>query len=160
MKIVAITGGGQGIGRATAFHFAKAGYAVSLCDADAAAGREAAKILRETGTPAFFLRADVAKEKDVMAWIQGTVRALGRPDVLVNNAGISRNGPFLKLKPKDFDRVIAINLRGAFLCGQASRASWRRAGKAVRSSTSPRPALSCRKPTPRPIPRPRAASPR
>ena len=65
MKIVAITGGGQGIGRAVAFHFAKAGYAVSIADVDAAAGREAAKILRETGVPAFFLRTDISKEKDV-----------------------------------------------------------------------------------------------
>ena len=144
MKVVAITGGGQGIGRATAFHFAKAGYAVSIADADAAAGREAAKILRETGVKAFFQRTDVSKEKDVAAWIQATVRELGCPDVLINNAGFSRNAPFLKLKPKDFDAVIATNLRGAFLCSQAvaRRMAARKKGGAIVNIASTRAFMS------------------
>lgn len=144
MKIVAITGGGQGIGRGIAVHFAKAGYAVSIADADAAAGREAVKVLRETGTPAFFLRTDVAKQKDVAAWVRGTEQALGCPDVLINNAGVSRNAPFLKLAPKDFDRVIAINLRGTFLCSQmvARRMAARKKSGAIVNIASTRAFMS------------------
>lgn len=144
MKVVAVTGGGQGIGRATAFHFAKAGYAVSLADAGAAAGREALRILREMGSPALFVRADVAKEKDVDAWMRATERAFGCPDVLINNAGISRNAPFLKLKPGDFDRVIAVNLRGTFLCAQAAarRMAKRKKGGAIVNIASTRAFMS------------------
>lgn len=144
MKIVAITGGGQGIGRATAFHFARAGYAVSIADRDAAAGREAQRILREMGAPSVFVRTDVAKEAQVEAWIRATVERLGCPDVLINNAGISRNAPFLMLKPRDFDRVIATNLRGVFLCSQAAarRMAARRKGGAIVNIASTRAFMS------------------
>jgi NAD(P)-dependent dehydrogenase (short-subunit alcohol dehydrogenase family) len=120
MKIVAITGGAQGIGRGIAYHFAAAGYAVSIADPVAAAGEEAVAYMREIGAEALFVRADTSKPGDVARWIARTERTLGVPDVLVNNAGINANGPFLKLKPADFDRVIAVNLRGAFLCAQGA----------------------------------------
>jgi NAD(P)-dependent dehydrogenase (short-subunit alcohol dehydrogenase family) len=144
MKVVAITGGGQGIGRAIAFHFAKAGYAVSIADADAAAGREALRLLREAGAPAVFVRTDVAREKQAEAWLRTTVDRLGCPDVVVNNAGISRNAPFLTLKPADFDRVIATNLRGAFLCSQAAarRMAARKKGGAIVNIASTRAFMS------------------
>jgi NAD(P)-dependent dehydrogenase (short-subunit alcohol dehydrogenase family) len=74
--------------------------------------------MREIGAEALFVRADTSKPADVARWLARTEKALGVPDVLVNNAGINANGPFLKLKPADFDRVIAVNLRGAFLCAQ------------------------------------------
>ena len=120
MKIVAVTGGAQGIGRAIVRHFARAGYAVSLCDPDAEAGEEALAKLRELGTKAIYFRADVSREEEVAAWLQRTVRDLGCPDTLVNNAGITRRAPFLELSPADFDRVIAVNLRGTFLGAQAA----------------------------------------
>lgn len=118
MKVVAITGGAQGIGRGIAFAFAEAGYAVSLADPDADAGQEAVTKVRERGAKAIFAQTDVAKEADVQRWIDRTVDELGCPDVLVNNAGILRNGPFLDLPVEDFDRVIAVNLRGTFLAAQ------------------------------------------
>ena len=120
MKVAAITGAGQGIGRGVAFGFADAGYAVSLCDQDEEAGLEALAKVRERGAKAIFMRTDVAEEKQVHRWIDATVTELGCPDVLINNAGILRNRPFLELKAEDFDRVIAINLRGTFLCAQAA----------------------------------------
>lgn len=118
MKVVAITGGAQGIGRGIAFAFADAGYAVSLADPDAEAGAEALAKVRERGAKGLFEQTDVAREDDIRRWIDRTVDELGCPDVLVNNAGILRNRPFLELPAADFDRVIAVNLRGTFLCSQ------------------------------------------
>src|SRR5947209_7373994 len=120
MKVLAVTGGAQGIGRAVALRFAKAGYAVSVADPVADAGREIVGLLRDSGTEALYVRTDVAQPRQVEAWMRRTVATLGIPDVLVNNAGISRNRPFLQLPVRDFDRVIAVNLRGNFLCAQAA----------------------------------------
>ncbi len=119
MKVLAVTGGAQGIGRAVALCFGRAGYAVSIADPDDAAGHEAVGLVRALGVPALFAPVDVADAAAVEAWVAETETALGCPDVLVNNAGISRNGPFLDLSLADFDRVIAVNLRGAFVCAQA-----------------------------------------
>jgi NAD(P)-dependent dehydrogenase (short-subunit alcohol dehydrogenase family) len=118
MKVVAITGGGQGIGRAIAFAFARAGYAVSLCDPDAKAGDEARARAEQLGARALFVRGDVSRAKDVRDWVSRTARELGTIDVLINNAGIMDGGPFLKLPEKTFDRVIAVNLKSVFLCSQ------------------------------------------
>jgi len=120
MKVLAVTGGAQGIGRAIALHFAQAGYAVSVADADEAAGAEVLAMLQAAGGKASFARTDVARQDEVERWIADTERLLGCPDVLVNNAGISRRKPFLDLAADDFDRVIAVNLRGTFLCAQAA----------------------------------------
>src|SRR5258708_30117639 len=119
-NIVAVTGGGQGLGRAVALQFAQAGYAVSVADTIEDAGHEIVQRVQALGTKAMFMRTDVAEAGDVEAWMQATAATLGSPHVLINNAGISRNAPFLELKPADFDRVIAVNLRGAFLCAQAA----------------------------------------
>jgi NAD(P)-dependent dehydrogenase (short-subunit alcohol dehydrogenase family) len=120
MKVVAITGGAQGIGRGIAFGFADAGYAVSVADPDADAGAEAVKKIVERGGSALFVQTDVANEAAVGRWLDRTAEELGCPDVLVNNAGIMAKTPFLELATADFDRVIATNLRGTFLCSQAA----------------------------------------
>ena len=119
-QVAAVTGGGQGIGRAIALAFAEAGYAVSIADTVDDAGREIVQRLQALGSPTMFVRTDVANAEEVEAWMAATEAQLGPPDVLVNNAGISRNAPVLELKPADFDRVIAVNLRGTFLCAQAA----------------------------------------
>jgi len=117
-KVLAVTGGAQGIGRAVAEHFAARGYAVSFADTNAAHGRAALAALRRKGAQAEFFRADVSREADVRHWLRSTARTLGCPEVLVNNAGIRASAPFLTLSPKAFDLVLATNLRGAFLCTQ------------------------------------------
>jgi NAD(P)-dependent dehydrogenase (short-subunit alcohol dehydrogenase family) len=119
MKVMAVTGGAQGIGRAIALRFARAGYAVSIADADGDAGREAAGLVEQAGATALFVRTDVAEDAQVERWVEETAQRLGCPDALVNNAGIGRRAPFLELKAQDFDRVLAVNLRGTFLCSQA-----------------------------------------
>ena len=118
MKIVAVTGGAQGIGRAVAFRFAAAGYGVSIADQDEKAGLEAVGKIEAMGAKGMYVRVDVSQVAPVEGWISQTLEQLGCPDVLVNNAGISRRASFLELSTTDFDRVIAVNLRGTFLCSQ------------------------------------------
>lgn len=117
-KVLAVTGGAQGIGRAIAEHFATQGYAVSFADTHFAAGRAALLALRKKGAQAEYFRADISREQDVRAWLRATARTLGCPDVLVNNAGVRASAPFLTLSPKAFDLVLGTNLRGTFLCTQ------------------------------------------
>ena len=119
MKVVAVTGGAQGIGRAIALRFAAAGYAVSITDPDDKAGVEAVAKIEQSGAKGLYVPADVSQAEQIERWIAQTVEQLGCPSVLVNNAGIGRRAPFLELTTTDFDRVIAVNLRGTFLCSQA-----------------------------------------
>ncbi len=119
MGVVAITGGGQGIGRGIALAFARAGYAVSIADPVADGGREAAALVDSLGARCLDEPADVSEPDDVARWIGRTVRELGCPTVLVNNAGISAGKPFLELSLAAFERVQAVNVRGTFLCSQA-----------------------------------------
>jgi NAD(P)-dependent dehydrogenase (short-subunit alcohol dehydrogenase family) len=118
LKIATITGGAQGIGRAVTYEFARVGYAVSIIDPAGDAGKEAIEKVRELGGTGLYFEGDTGSEADIDKWLGETASALGCPDVLVNNAGILRNRPFLELPVADFDRVIAVNLRGAFLCSQ------------------------------------------
>ena len=118
-RIALVTGASRGIGRAIALRFAAQGYAVSIADVDDDAGGETARIAEERRTRALFVRTDVARVDDVRRWVDRSAAELGTPQVLVNNAGIGRRAPLLNLAPDDFDRVIAVNLRGTFLCAQA-----------------------------------------
>jgi NAD(P)-dependent dehydrogenase (short-subunit alcohol dehydrogenase family) len=129
MNVIAITGGAQGIGRAIAYHFADLGYAVSITDTDAAAGREALEAIGARKAMGLFVKGDVAKPADVAGWMAKTVKDLGVPDVLVNNAGIMIRKDVLKLKPAEFDKVIATNLGGAFLASQAAANAMAKRGK-------------------------------
>ncbi len=128
MKVIAITGGGAGIGRGIAWHFAQAGYGVSVLDADREAGRESLQVMREAGVDAVFAAGDVSKPADVNRWLAQTKAKLGCPDVLVNNAGIEIRKDVLELSIAEFDRVIATNLRGTFLCSQAAARMMARRG--------------------------------
>jgi NAD(P)-dependent dehydrogenase (short-subunit alcohol dehydrogenase family) len=120
MKVIAITGGGAGIGRAIAWHFAQLGYAVSIIDRDRQAGKEALQVMREAGTKALFVPGDVSQLPDVASWLSKTKAKLGCPDVLVNNAAIEIRKDVLKLSIAEFDRIIAVNLHGTFICSQAA----------------------------------------
>lgn len=124
-KVCLITGGAAGIGKATAYKFAAEGAKVVLCDVDEDAGKALADDL---GNGALFYKVDVTNREAVQAWVDEVVEKLGRVDVLVNNAGITRDGLFIKYKngelvsqmsEKDFDLVIDVNLKGVFNCAQA-----------------------------------------
>ncbi len=119
MKIIAITGGGAGIGRGIAWHFARLGYGVSILEADRQAGKEALQVMLAAGARALLSVGDVSKPADVTRWLNATKSKLGVPDVLVNNAGIEIRKDVLKLPLAEFDKVIAVNLRGTFIASQA-----------------------------------------
>jgi NAD(P)-dependent dehydrogenase (short-subunit alcohol dehydrogenase family) len=115
-KVALITGGGGGIGRATAIGFAARGAKVLVVDMDDAAGEATAGIVRQTGGDAKFQHADVTKSADVQAYVKATLDAYGRIDCFFNNAGIE--GQVAATQDYDeamFDRVIAVNLKGVFL---------------------------------------------
>jgi glucose 1-dehydrogenase len=114
-KIVLITGGAKGIGYAIARQFISQGEKVVIADIDTAAG---ATCVEEFGAGCRFIKTDVSKTADVQNLVAQTVEAFGAIDVLINNAAIVHAADFLDLTEADFDRVIAINLKGAFMVGQ------------------------------------------
>ncbi|UUZ93932.1 glucose 1-dehydrogenase [Paenibacillus sp. P25] len=127
-KVAAVTGGAQGIGRAVALQFAQAGYEVAAADTDKEAGAELIQEIRRLGGKAMFVRTDVSKEDEVERWFQLISEELGRIDVLVNNAGISRNGSMLEPPLAKFDEVLGVNLRGTFVCSQQAARRMRKQG--------------------------------
>jgi 3-oxoacyl-[acyl-carrier protein] reductase len=124
-KVCLVTGGAAGIGRATAERFAEEGAKVVICDVAKQVGEETVKAL---GPDASFYVVNVADRKAVQEWVDAVVAKYGRIDVLVNNAGILRDGQLVKVKDgavvdqmseANFDLVISINLKGVFNCSQA-----------------------------------------
>lgn len=118
-RVAVVTGAAQGIGAACARRLAESGAAVALWDLDVERGRALADTIERGGGRAAFLRCDVAQRSDVEAALAATLQAFGRVDLLVNNAGIFRAAEFLDITEADWDAVLGVNLKGAFLVGQA-----------------------------------------
>jgi glucose 1-dehydrogenase len=117
-KVAIVTGGAHGIGFAIARRYVAEGAKVVIADVDAAAGEAAAKEI--DGKRCSFVRADVGDKGDAGRLVDEALRLFGGLDVLVNNAGIVHGADFLDLDETDFDRVLRVNLKGAFLVGQAA----------------------------------------
>ena len=118
-QVVVVTGAAQGIGAACVERVARDGAAVALWDIDETRALALAKSLVERGRRAEFFHGDVANKAEVDAAVAATLKAFGRIDALVNNAGIVRAANFLDIDEADWDAVIGVNLKGAFLVAQA-----------------------------------------
>jgi len=116
-KVALVTGGGSGIGRASALTFAREGAKVVVSDVVVEAGKETVQLIKNADGEAVFIKADVAQVSDVEALIAKAVEAYGRLDCAHNNAGIEGNSAKVAdYDEADWDRVIAINLTGVWLC--------------------------------------------
>ena len=116
-KTALVTGGGGGIGRASALAFARAGAKVAVVDISEAAGNETATLIKAAGGEALFIRADVTKAAEVEAMVAATVQAFGRLDCAFNNAGIEEEHMRLaECSEETFDRIMAVNVKGVWLC--------------------------------------------
>lgn len=113
-KIAVITGGGRGIGFATGRRFCQEGATVIIWDVDASSGEKALDSLKEKGFAARFQQVDVTDIKQVQSAAETVVKEFGKIDILINNAGITRDARLLKMSPEDWQKVIDVNLTGVF----------------------------------------------
>jgi NAD(P)-dependent dehydrogenase (short-subunit alcohol dehydrogenase family) len=128
-KVAIITGAGQGIGKAIAQAFSHHEVHVIIAEKDKEAGQEAAQWINEKGGEATFVHCDVGSEDSVVKAIRQVAEKAGRIDFLVNNAGISRFKPMADLSVAEFDEVININLRSAFVCSKYAAPYLQKHGK-------------------------------
>jgi NAD(P)-dependent dehydrogenase (short-subunit alcohol dehydrogenase family) len=127
-RVAVVTGGSRGIGRAIACALAADAVTVVIADQDASGGRTTAEEIRDRRGQAAVFEADISQESDVRHLMEATEDAFGGVDVLVNNAGISYREPAATFPREQWDRILAVNLTGAFLCAQAAFSSMARRG--------------------------------
>ncbi|GAA4435603.1 3-oxoacyl-ACP reductase FabG [Phytohabitans houttuyneae] len=121
-RIAIVTGAARGIGAATAKRLAADGMAVAVVDLDEAAGKATVDSIAAAGGRALAIGADVADRAQVDAAVERVVAELGPPTVLVNNAGVLRDNLLFKMSDDDWDTVLSVHLRGAFLFSRAAQA--------------------------------------
>ncbi|ADQ40647.1 3-oxoacyl-(acyl-carrier-protein) reductase [Caldicellulosiruptor acetigenus I77R1B] len=120
-KVVLITGASRGIGRAIALKFAQNGANVIInYSSSQSQAEELKEEIEKIGTKAMIIKCDVSNADEVSQMFSQVEKEFGRLDILVNNAGITKDGLILRMNEEDFDKVIAINLKGAFLCARAA----------------------------------------
>ena len=131
-RVAIVTGGGRGIGRALAVRLANEGANVAITyRSNEAAAEEAAEEVRAAGAQCEIFQGDVATPEDVAALFEGVGEALGRVEILVNNAGLTRDNLMMRMKESEFDEVLRTNLKSTYLCTRAAlrpmiRARWGR----------------------------------
>jgi 3-oxoacyl-[acyl-carrier protein] reductase len=120
-RVAFVTGAGRGIGAATAMRMAEEGARVALVDIDAEGCQQVAQELERLGAQSLILPCDVSKAAMVEEAVEKTVNQFGRLDILVNNAGVIRDNLLFKMSEEDWDTVMAVHLKGAFLCSRAAQ---------------------------------------
>ncbi len=116
LKTALVTGGGRGIGREIAMRLAQAGCSVAVSDIDIATAQTTAAEIEQLGVKALAVKANVADSAEVEGMFKEVLGVFGKLDILVNNAGITRDGLLVRMKEEDWDLVLQVNLKSAFLC--------------------------------------------
>ncbi len=119
-KVALVTGAGKGLGQGMALALAEAGADVAIVELDMPAAEETAGLVRERGRKALTIKGDVTSWEEVQAMMAGAVQEWGHLDVLVNNAGYAQPVSALDMAVEDWDRMLAVDLKGAFLCCKAA----------------------------------------
>ena len=119
-KVAVITGASRGIGKSIAVALAAQGAIIVAMDMDQAATDAVVAELQASGAQALAVVGNVTAAADVDKMIDAAVAAFGRVDILVNNAGITRDGLLMRMKEEDWDAVLSVNLKGAFLCTRSA----------------------------------------
>jgi len=128
-KVAIITGGGDGIGQASAVLFAKEGAKVAIADIDLEKGNKTVDMVKDVGGDAVAVKTDVSDAGSVENMVKEVVKAYGKIDILVNSAAVFVEATVLNTSVEDWDRIMAINLRGIFLCCKYVIPEMQKAGK-------------------------------
>ncbi|MFJ4657878.1 3-oxoacyl-ACP reductase FabG [Nocardia sp. NPDC088792] len=136
-KVAVVTGAARGIGAATARRLAADGFTVVVADLDEAAGKDTVDAIVAAGGKAIAVACNVADEASVDAAFERVAAELGSVDILVNNAGVLRDNLLFKMSVEDWDTVMSVHLRGAFLCSRAAQRYMvkQKSGKIVNTSS-------------------------
>ncbi len=119
-KVAVVTGASRGIGRSISLALAAEGARIVAVDLDIAETEKVAVEIRALGVEALAVQGNVTVAADAERMIEAAVEKFGRVDILVNNAGITRDGLLLRMKDEDWDAVLTVNLKGAFICSRAA----------------------------------------
>jgi 3-oxoacyl-[acyl-carrier protein] reductase len=136
-KVAIITGGGSGIGEATAGLFAREGAKVVVADIQMSESEKVAAAITENGGDALAVKVNVVDTESVKSMVETTINRFGTIDILINNAGITRDNLSLRMKEEEWDAVLDVNLKGSFLCAKAviPTMSKKRAGKIINTAS-------------------------
>jgi len=115
-KVALVTGGARGIGKAIVLELAQQGCDVIICDIDLSGGDQIAEEIQKLNVRSLLVQTDISVASEVDELIEQGLKTFGRIDILVNNAGITRDNLLMRMNEKEWDKVIQINLKGAFLC--------------------------------------------
>ena len=118
-RVALITGGARGIGRSIGLRLAREGVRIAVGDLLAEEGQQTVKDVEAAGSQAMFIMLNVTDEESAKNAVDQVVERWGRIDILVNNAGITRDKLLLRLTVQDWDAVLAVNLKGAYICSRA-----------------------------------------
>jgi 3-oxoacyl-[acyl-carrier protein] reductase len=119
-RVAIVTGGGRGIGRAIALKLAEVGATVVINDVgDSAPAEGVAEEIKKIGRESLVILADVSQSTEVASLVDNTVGKYGKVDILINNAGITRDQLIMRMSDEDWDKVLGINLKGVFVCSKA-----------------------------------------